>query len=99
MTCETCKFASSRPKEKTRLQEWQEDPRPVAPNIFAWLWNPQKYKDKNAYSSRFGKLLDHYIIEDNETLAYCDRYPKRTVVDRNYKCGEYKFGGPGLRVK
>lgn len=91
MPCETCKFSSPRPAQKTYLQAWQEDTRPVAPNIFAWLWDPQKYKDKHPYGiNDFVESLDKMTEEKNERLVYCDRYPRCREVSKYYECGEFK---------
>ena len=89
MSCENCIFSSPRPPRKLRIEEWEEDPRPISPGGWRWLWNPGKYKDKEPYIDHWDKTFDEARRRDNEILIYCDRFPERKVVLRTYKCGEF----------
>jgi hypothetical protein len=93
MTCQNCKFSAPYPRIKLIREVWEEDPRPIRKGWKATWWNPADYKDADPYEYEdFFEVIDKAREIDNNTLIYCDRYPKRQVVTKSYKCGEYQEG-------
>lgn len=88
MTCKNCKFSKKTPTKKTRLQAWQEDPRPIATRW--WHEWSNDYKEPSPYTDYWDKAIDQGILQDNETSYSCCRYPKRRYVHADYYCGEYQ---------
>ena len=90
MSCESCKFSSKREPMKLRIEEWQEDHRPIRKGFWANFWNLNDYKDPEPYIDMWDKAMDAATDKDNRTLIYCDRYPQRKLTPRSYHCGDYK---------
>jgi len=90
MTCETCKFSTIRERVKLRIEEWEEDPRPIRKGFWANFWNPNAYKDPEPYIDDWDKAFDEARAMDNLDLIYCDRYPARELSIKRYECGEYQ---------
>lgn len=94
MSCKDCIFSSVRPSKLTHKEKWEMDTRPI-PTKWWHYWS-SKYKTPDPYlDEEFGRFwydMDKAIEIDNEFLIYCDRYPTRKTVKKDYRCGEYKAG-------
>lgn len=90
MSCENCKFSTERPRTKLIREKWEEDPRPIRKGWKATWWNPHDFKDADPYEQSFFEVIDQARERDNNTLMYCDRFPERATVKRDYECGEYQ---------